>query len=69
MDAVYAMARAYHQLMIDKCGNITLCAAIRPIPSGELMLKYIRNVTFIGQSLNNIARVYPECHLYRSVFE
>lgn len=49
VDAVYAMAHALHTLIQDKCGNLTLCDAVLPSPSGQEMLQYIRNVSFIGQ--------------------
>ncbi|XP_069942586.1 metabotropic glutamate receptor 8-like [Cherax quadricarinatus] len=49
VDAVYAMAWAFHNLLQDRCGDLTLCEAALPSPSGQEMLHYIRNVSFIGQ--------------------
>ena len=50
MDAVYAMAHALHKMVLDKCGPNAreLCTELRPAPSGRELLKYIRNVSFIG---------------------
>ncbi|XP_071547188.1 metabotropic glutamate receptor 8-like isoform X2 [Panulirus ornatus] len=49
VDAVYALAWGLHNLLMDKCGDLTLCPAVLPAPSGLDMLHYIRNVSFIGQ--------------------
>ena len=49
VDAVYALANAYHELIKDKCGNLTLCDAVNPPPPGPEVLSYIRNVSFIGE--------------------
>lgn len=51
MDAVYAMAHAVHRMIADVCGPNAreLCAELRPAPSGKELLKYIRNVSFIGK--------------------
>lgn len=50
VDAVYAMAHALHKMILDKCGPNAreLCTELRPAPSGRELLKYIRNVSFIG---------------------
>lgn len=51
VDAVYAMAHAVHRMIADVCGPNAreLCAELRPAPSGKELLKYIRNVSFIGK--------------------
>lgn len=50
VDAVYAMAHAVHRMIIDVCGPDAreLCDELKPAPSGRNLLKYIRNVNFIG---------------------
>lgn len=55
VDAVYAMAHAVHRMIADVCGPNAreLCAELRPAPSGKELLKYIRNVSFIGKSSLN----------------
>ena len=55
---MYALAKAYHALIKDKCGNITLCDAVVPTPSGPEVLKYIRRVSFIGTSFVFMVRVF-----------
>lgn len=58
VDAVYAMAHAVHRMIADVCGPNAreLCAELRPAPSGKELLKYIRNVSFIGK--------YPQFSLF-----
>ncbi|XP_068996551.1 metabotropic glutamate receptor 4-like isoform X1 [Embiotoca jacksoni] len=48
IDAVYAMAHALHNMHKDLCpGKVGLCSKMETI-NGTLLLKYIRNVNFIG---------------------
>ena len=51
VDAVYAMAHAVHKMIGDVCGSHSgeLCAELKPAPQGKDLLKYIRNVSFIGK--------------------
>jgi hypothetical protein len=51
VDAVYAMAHAVHRMIADVCGHDAreLCDELKPAPSGRNLLKYIRNVNFIGK--------------------
>lgn len=52
VDAVYAMAHALHQMIQDKCGTSGtpyLCQELTPVPNGQELLQYIRNVSFIGR--------------------
>ena len=51
VDAVYAMAHAVHRMIADVCGPNAreLCDELKPAPSGRHLLKYIRNVNFIGK--------------------
>lgn len=53
VDAVYAMAHAVHEMIRDVCGPGArkLCAKLKPAPQGKDLLKYIRNVSFIGKLL------------------
>ncbi|CAB4063751.1 GRM8 [Lepeophtheirus salmonis] len=46
VDATYAMANALHTMIVDTCGNSTLCPEVLPSPPGAELLKYIRNVSF-----------------------
>lgn len=49
VDAVYAVAHAIHELVVDECGpEFVFCDKIRPAPLGPQLLKYIRNVSFHG---------------------
>ena len=56
IDAVNAFAHAIHNLQQDKCNGTELCEAILandngPIAiNGELLLQYLRNVSFDGES-------------------
>ncbi len=51
MDAVYAMAHALHNLIVDVCGKEgKICSAISSSPMGINLLKYIRNVSFTSKS-------------------
>ena len=56
IDAVYAFAHALQNLMINVCGEIKLCDRIvghrdrGVIVNGELLLQYIKNVSFVGVS-------------------
>lgn len=54
VDAVYAMAHAVHNFIDDECvGELGtmhyLCDTLKPAPSGQRLLQYIRNVTFTGK--------------------
>jgi metabotropic glutamate receptor 6/7/8 len=50
VDAVYAMAHALHNLIVDVCGKEgKICSSITPAPSGIDLLKYIRNVSFTSK--------------------
>ena len=53
VDAVYAMAHAVHQMVLDVCGPNArqLCAELLPAPPGRDLLRYIRNVSFTGTLL------------------
>ena len=56
IDAVYAFAHAIHNLLMDVCGEISLCDNAMSHPGvsstikGSLLLEYLRNVTFTGVS-------------------
>ena len=69
VDAVYAMAHAVHHMISEKCGNggRSLCAELGPAPSGRELLKYIRNVSFVGESNRRVESRDEWCNLY-SVF-
>ena len=45
------MAHAVHRMIADVCGPNAreLCDELKPAPSGRHLLKYIRNVNFIGK--------------------
>ena len=60
VDAVYAMAHAVHQMIRDVCGPEArkLCAKLRPAPQGKDLLKYIRNVSFIGKFLHRLILIF-----------
>lgn len=51
VDAVYAMAHALHNIVEHYCGHMpyVLCDIKEHIPGGAELLKYIHNVSFIGQ--------------------
>ncbi|CAH1377671.1 unnamed protein product [Tenebrio molitor] len=49
VDAVYAAAHAIHNIIADQCDPFYLCPQLRPAPSGRELLKYLRNVSFIGR--------------------
>ena len=54
VDGVYAMAHALNNMMADTCGShARMCDAMKP-PEGSVLLSYIRNVSFIGKSLDSI---------------
>lgn len=54
VDAVYAMAHALHNMLVDVCGTGgVVCPAMDPLPSGVELLKYIRNVSFTSKSKLN----------------
>lgn len=50
VDAVYAMAHALHNMRTAVCADPSyeLCDAMNP-PAGPELLRFIRNVSFIGQ--------------------
>lgn len=50
VDAVYAAAHAIHNLIAALCGTdpFYFCAKLQPPPDGSELLKYLRNVSFIG---------------------
>lgn len=60
VDAVYAMAHAVHRMITDVCAPDAreLCDELKPAPSGRNLLKYIRNVNFIGTVFCN-----PKCSI------
>lgn len=61
VDAVYAMARAVHELVIAKCGEpFRLCDRVQPAPPGPDLLEYIRNLTFKGKPLQPPAISFTE---------
>lgn len=49
-DAVYAVAHALHDVQVDVCGKsyVGMCDKMRHI-DGELLSKYLNNVTFKGE--------------------
>ena len=51
VDAVYAAAHAIHDIIADNCGTnpFHLCEDLKPAPMGTHLLKYLRNVSFIGK--------------------
>lgn len=61
IDAVNAFAYALHNLLIDTCGEIKLCSKAtklkddRVIIDGKLLLRYIRNVSFVSVSSEMIS--------------
>ncbi|XP_034240274.1 metabotropic glutamate receptor 2-like [Thrips palmi] len=71
VDAVYAMARAVHELVIDKCGApFRLCDRVKPAPPGSELLEYIRNLTFRGRQgteirFNKDGDAYGSYHIYQ----
>ncbi|XP_037087472.1 metabotropic glutamate receptor 6-like [Pollicipes pollicipes] len=54
VDAVYALAHALHNMILAKCGSIRLCDELRPVPAGQELLQYIRNVSFIGKQKRQV---------------
>ena len=50
VDAVYALAHSLHNMLVARCGGITLCKEVQPVPDGQQLLKHIRNVSFIGET-------------------
>lgn len=43
------MAHAAHNILKDECGDPgILCNKMKPTPPGSKLLKYIRNVSFVG---------------------
>lgn len=56
VDAVYAMAHAVHNIMNDYCPGKSFndCDALQPAPLGDSLLRYIRNVSFIGPQNTHI---------------
>lgn len=61
IDAVYAFAHALHNLLLNVCGEVKLChqAAIHKdhgvIVNGELLLRYLKNVSFVSVSSETIS--------------
>ncbi|KAB0799653.1 hypothetical protein PPYR_07533 [Photinus pyralis] len=51
VDAVYAAAHAIHNIIQDECGTdpFYFCDELKPAPLGPQLLKYLRNVSFIGR--------------------
>ena len=49
VDAVYALAHALHNMLVARCGGVTLCKEVQPVPDGQQLLRHIRNVSFIGE--------------------
>ncbi|KAK5639566.1 hypothetical protein RI129_012058 [Pyrocoelia pectoralis] len=51
VDAVYAAAHAIHNIIQDECGSdpFYFCEELKPAPLGPQLLKYLRNVSFIGR--------------------
>lgn len=56
VDAVYALAHALHNMTLERCGSITLCDRVRPVPSGQELLQHIRGVSFTGELSAGIGR-------------
>ena len=56
------MAHAVHRMIADVCGPNAreLCAELRPAPSGKELLKYIRNVSFIGKYRGSLPNLIVE---------
>lgn len=50
VDAVYAAAHAVHNIIADECGTdpFYFCDKLKPAPLGPQLLKYLRNVSFLG---------------------
>lgn len=55
IDAVYAMAHALHHMNKDLCADYRGVCPEMEQAGGKKLLKYIRNVNFNGESLNNHA--------------
>ncbi|XP_055372800.1 metabotropic glutamate receptor 8 isoform X2 [Condylostylus longicornis] len=56
VDAVYAMAYAVHNFLVDICGDSAFnqCEVFKPEATGYNLLRYIRKVSFVGQQGNTI---------------
>ncbi|XP_043234513.1 metabotropic glutamate receptor 3-like, partial [Amphibalanus amphitrite] len=54
VDAVYALAHALHNMLVARCGGVTLCKEVQPVPDGQQLLKHIRNVSFIGRQKRKV---------------
>lgn len=56
------MAHAVHQMIRDVCGPEAreLCAKLKPAPQGKDLLRYIRNVSFIGKSLHRLQSTHKK---------
>ncbi|KAE8745293.1 hypothetical protein FOCC_FOCC007978 [Frankliniella occidentalis] len=71
VDAVYAMARAVHELVVARCGlPFHLCKHVQPAPPGVELLEYIRNLTFKGRQgseirFNKDGDAYGSYHIYQ----
>ena len=52
VDAVYALAHAVHNLIVEQCGTVLLCDKVKPTPKGPMLLQHIRNLDFIGKQNN-----------------
>ena len=51
VDAVYAAAHAIHNMIVNECGTkpFHFCEALRPAPLGRQLLKFLKNISFIGK--------------------
>ncbi|KAL3289431.1 hypothetical protein HHI36_022856 [Cryptolaemus montrouzieri] len=72
VDAVYAAAHAVHDIIIDVCGEqpFYLCDKLKPAPTGTQLLKYLRNVSFIGRQktevrFNNDGDAFGHYNIYQ----
>lgn len=55
IDAVYAMAHALHHMNKDLCADYRGVCPEMEQAGGKKLLKYIRNVSFNGESLTPVA--------------
>ncbi|CAG0880569.1 unnamed protein product [Cyprideis torosa] len=72
VDAVYAIAHALDHMIRVECGNKAVrdCDKIQPVPGGDLLLSYIRNVSFIGRQgqevkFNPVGDAYGSYNIYQ----
>ncbi|XP_018331514.1 metabotropic glutamate receptor 7-like isoform X1 [Agrilus planipennis] len=56
VDAVYAAAHATHQIILNECGDnpFHLCEKLQPAPLGPQLLKYLRQINFIGRQRTEV---------------